>query len=197
MIENNHLEDIEQLLQPACAFHASEQVKKQVLERAQKSVAHSRNRRIFTWIAAACVAGFIFIYLKPPKMTTSSVSPLQSVAKNDNAPSVASTPRMVETKELARKDKEISRKASIDKGEKNTLSKVENATNEDESNILPMSTSSTDNLFRMSTDENQPAGYEAEECRKMARALEEEYTRYTLQQLDQEYEQQSRITINL
>lgn len=197
MIENNHLEDIEQLLQPACEFHASEQVKEQVLERVQKSVSHSRNRRIFTWIAAACVAGIIFIHLMPPKTTSPSVSPTQSVAKNDKALTVTPTPRMEEPKEIVRKNKEIVRKAVIDKGEKHSISEVDNDTDENELNILPMSTSSTDNLFSMSTDEDHPDGCKTEECRKMVRALEDEYTRYTLQQFDQEYEQQSRIIINL
>lgn len=60
-------EDIEQLLQPQCDFHASSQTKQQVIEKARKSLVSHRTLRIFPWICAACVAGIIAIILQPPK----------------------------------------------------------------------------------------------------------------------------------
>ena len=72
-INNNHeFEDIEQLLQPQCDFHASSQTKKEVMEKARKSMAAYRSLRIIPWICAACVAGIIAIILQPPKDATSS-----------------------------------------------------------------------------------------------------------------------------
>lgn len=72
-INNNHeFEDIEQLLQPQCDFHASSQTKKEVMEKARKSMTIYRSLRIFPWICAACVAGIIAIILQPPKDTTSA-----------------------------------------------------------------------------------------------------------------------------
>ena len=65
-------EDIEQLLQPQCDFHASSQTKQQVIEKARKSLVSHRTLRIFPWICAACVAGIIAIILQPPKDTTSA-----------------------------------------------------------------------------------------------------------------------------
>lgn len=65
-------EDIEQLLQPQCDFHASSQTKQQVMEKARKSLVSHRTLRIFPWICAACVAGIIAIILQPPKDTTSA-----------------------------------------------------------------------------------------------------------------------------
>lgn len=65
-------EDIEQLLQPQCDFHASSQTKKEVMEKARKSMTIYRSLRIFPWICAACVAGIIAIILQPPKDTTSA-----------------------------------------------------------------------------------------------------------------------------
>lgn len=63
-------EDIEQLLQPQCDFHASSQTKKEVMEKARKSMTIYRSLRIFPWICAACVAGIIAIVLQPPKDAT-------------------------------------------------------------------------------------------------------------------------------
>ncbi|WP_337750209.1 hypothetical protein [Segatella sp.] len=65
-------EDIEQLLQPQCDFHASSQTKQQVIEKARKSLVSHRTLRILPWICAACVAGIIAIILQPPKDTTSA-----------------------------------------------------------------------------------------------------------------------------
>ena len=74
-INNNHeFEDIEQLLQPQCDFHASSQTKKEVMEKARKSMTIYRSLRIFPWICAACVAGIIAIVLQPPKDATSASS---------------------------------------------------------------------------------------------------------------------------
>lgn len=52
-------EDIEQLLQPQCDFHASSQTKQQVIEKARKSLVSHRTLRIFhgfaqhAWLASS------------------------------------------------------------------------------------------------------------------------------------------------
>ena len=65
-------QDIEQLLQPQCDFHASSQTKQQVIEKARQRLVSHRTLRIFPWICAACVAGILAIILQPPKDTTSA-----------------------------------------------------------------------------------------------------------------------------
>ena len=63
----NDFEDIEQLLEPQCEFKASETLKQEVMEKAHREVSPRRIVRMWPWLAAACVAGFIIMFLMPPK----------------------------------------------------------------------------------------------------------------------------------
>ena len=63
----NDFEDIEQLLKPQCEFKASETLKQEVMEKAREEIQPQRTIRLLPWLAAACVIGFIVMYLMPPK----------------------------------------------------------------------------------------------------------------------------------
>ena len=66
----NEFEDIEQLLKPQCEFKASDTLKQEVLEKAREEVRPHRIVKMWPWLAAACVAGFIIMLLMPPRTTT-------------------------------------------------------------------------------------------------------------------------------
>ena len=63
----NEFEDIEQLLKPQCEFKASETLKQEVMEKAHEEIRPRRTIKLRPWLAAACVIGFIVMYLMPPK----------------------------------------------------------------------------------------------------------------------------------
>ena len=63
----NEFEDIEQLLKPQCEFKASDTLKQEVLEKAREEVRPLRIVKMWPWLAAACVVGFIVMVLMPPK----------------------------------------------------------------------------------------------------------------------------------
>ena len=64
---NEGFEDIEQMLKPQCEFKVSDTLKEEVLEKAREEVAPHRSVKIWHWVAAACVLGFVFLHLMPPK----------------------------------------------------------------------------------------------------------------------------------
>ena len=66
----NEFEDIEQLLKPQCEFKASETLKQEVMEKAREEVRPRRTVKLWPWLAAACVIGFIVMLLMPPKSAT-------------------------------------------------------------------------------------------------------------------------------
>ena len=66
------LQDIEQMLAPKCEFHASESLKTEVLDKARQSAKPRRTVRLWPWVAAACVAGVIALFLLPPEATDSN-----------------------------------------------------------------------------------------------------------------------------
>lgn len=66
----NEFEDIEQLLKPQCEFKASDTLKQEVLEKAREEIHPRRIFKMWPWLAAACVAGFIIMLLMPPRTTT-------------------------------------------------------------------------------------------------------------------------------
>ena len=66
----NEFEDIEQLLKPQCEFKASDTLKQEVLEKAREEVRPHRIVKMWPWLAAACVVGFIIMVLMPPKAAT-------------------------------------------------------------------------------------------------------------------------------
>lgn len=63
----NDFEDIEQLLKPQCEFKASNTLKQEVMEKARQELKPRRIVRMWPWLAAACVVGFVVMFLMPPK----------------------------------------------------------------------------------------------------------------------------------
>ena len=84
MKEFNDMEDLEQLLKPQCEFHASDTLKDEVIAKA-KAEARPRKVRLLPWLAAACVAGFLTLYLMPPEKIEENTP---AVAKVENPVSV-------------------------------------------------------------------------------------------------------------
>lgn len=79
MKEFNDIEDLEQLLKPQCEFHASDTLKDEVIAKA-KAEARPRKVRLLPWLAAACVAGIIGLFLMPPEQSEENVrSKVESV----------------------------------------------------------------------------------------------------------------------
>ena len=68
MKEFNDIEDLEQLLKPQCEFHASDKLKDEVIAKAKAEV-RPRKVRLLPWLAAACVAGIIGLFLMPPEQS--------------------------------------------------------------------------------------------------------------------------------
>ena len=68
MKEFNDMEDLEQMLKPQCEFHASDKLKDEVIAKAKAEV-RPRKVRLLPWLAAACVAGIIGLFLMPPKQS--------------------------------------------------------------------------------------------------------------------------------
>jgi hypothetical protein len=64
---NNSFDDVEQMLKPLCEFKASNTLKQNVMEKARQEIHPTRIIRMWPWLAAACVIGFLIIFLKPPK----------------------------------------------------------------------------------------------------------------------------------
>ena len=88
----NEFEDIEQLLKPQCEFKASETLKQEVMQKARKEASRRRTVRLWPWLAAACVVGFMMMMLMPPKSATDGELP---VAKVETAK--APEPKQTET----------------------------------------------------------------------------------------------------
>ena len=63
----NDFEYIEQLLKPQCEFKASDTLKQKVMEEARQEVKPRRIVRMWPWLAAACVIGFVMMILMPPR----------------------------------------------------------------------------------------------------------------------------------
>ena len=92
----NDFEDIEQLLKPQSEFKASDTLKQKVLEKARQEVKPRRIVRMWPWLAAACVVGFMVLFLMPPKTTTEEI-PL--VAERVETPKAADTKQTISTPE--------------------------------------------------------------------------------------------------
>ena len=88
----NEFEDIEQLLKPQCEFKASETLKQEVMQKAREEVSPRRTVRLWPWLAAACVVGFMMMLFMPPKSATDGEQP---VAKIETAK--APEPKQAET----------------------------------------------------------------------------------------------------
>ena len=72
MKEFNDIEDLEQLLKPQCEFHASDTLKDEVIAKAKAEV-RPRKVRLLPWLAAACVAAIIGLFLMPPEQSEENV----------------------------------------------------------------------------------------------------------------------------
>ena len=75
----NEFEDIEQLLKPQCEFKASETLKQEVMQKAREGIHPRRIVKLWPWLAAACVVGFMFLLLMPPKSATDGEQPVAKV----------------------------------------------------------------------------------------------------------------------
>ena len=95
----NDFEDIEQLLKPQCEFKASNTLKQEVMEKARQELKPRRIVRMWPWLAAACVVGFVVMFLMPPK-PASEEKPL--VAK-------VVTPKAAETKQAESTPKDLAK----------------------------------------------------------------------------------------
>ena len=85
MKEFNNIEDLEQLLKPQCEFHASDKLKDEVIAKAKAEV-RPRKVRLLPWLAAACVAGIIGLFLMPPKQSEEKVrAKVESVKLKDKS----------------------------------------------------------------------------------------------------------------
>lgn len=165
-------EDIEQLLQPQCDFHASSQTKQQIIEKARKSLVSHRTLRIFPWICAACVAGIIAIILQPPKDTTSASGNATMAVRKATQPMQKA---MTQEKSLTAEKENTAEKAITEESrtyeKKKTFAKL-NApkreakpkaefgddmpdTEEKGPVLFPMSTLPEEHLFKMQTAEVQ------------------------------------------
>ena len=89
----NEFEDIEQLLKPQCEFKASETLKQEVMQKAREEIRPRRTIKLWPWLAAACVVGFVFLLLMPPKSATDGEQPVAKVE----------TPKAPETKQAETK----------------------------------------------------------------------------------------------
>lgn len=106
-------EDIEQLLKPQCEFKASDTLKQKVMEEARQEVKPRRIVRAWSWLAAACVVGFMVIFLTPPKTTTEEI-PLVAAKVETTKPveepkQVVSTPEPVSVKVETPKRQKVKR----------------------------------------------------------------------------------------
>ena len=93
MKEFNDMENLEQLLKPQCEFHASDKLKDEVIAKAKAEV-RPRKVRLLPWLAAACVAGIIGLFLMPPEQSEEKImSKVENVSpKTESVRSVETTP---------------------------------------------------------------------------------------------------------
>lgn len=90
----NEFEDIEQLLKPQCEFKASDTLKQEVLEKAREEVRPHRIVKMWPWLAAACVVGFIIMVLMPPKTAVDNPAEGKQLVAKAEMPK-AGTPEVV------------------------------------------------------------------------------------------------------
>ena len=91
MKEFNDIEDLEQLLKPQCEFHASDKLKDEVIAKAKTEI-RPRKVRLLPWLAAACVAGIIGLFLMPPEQSEEKI-----MSKVENVSPKTESVRPVET----------------------------------------------------------------------------------------------------
>jgi len=90
---NNSFDDVEQMLKPLCEFKASNTLKQNVMEKARQEIHPTRIIRMWPWLVAACVIGFLIIFLKPPKTAR------EQAPKEEQIVAKAETTKAVEGKQ--------------------------------------------------------------------------------------------------
>ncbi len=80
---NEGLEDIEQMLKPQCEFNTSETLKEDVLALAREEMKSRHSRKVWAWVAAACVAGVAMVMFTPPETQTHDAA-LQAHIEREN-----------------------------------------------------------------------------------------------------------------
>ena len=116
----NEFEDIEQLLKPQCEFKASETLKQEVMEKAREEVCPHRTIKLWPWLAAACVVGFMIMFLMPPKSTKEEkplVAEKVEMPKAVEEKQVESTPEPVNIKVETPKRPKVKRPRKVVKEE--------------------------------------------------------------------------------
>lgn len=82
-------EELERMLSPQCEFHASEELKDKVMNEA-RVVSRPRRLRLIPWLAAACVAGILVIFLTPPKDSGTATSENVTAAATERSTAATS-----------------------------------------------------------------------------------------------------------
>ncbi len=104
-MEDNFLntEELERMLGPQCEFHASEELKDKVMNEA-RAVSRPRRLRLIPWLAAACVAGILVIFLTPPKDSGTATSGNVTAAASGNVAATTSESSTTATSESTATD---------------------------------------------------------------------------------------------
>lgn len=82
-------EELERMLGPQCEFHASEGLKDKVMNEA-RAVSRPRRLRLIPWLAVACVAGILVIFLTPPKDSGTTASGNATAATTESSTTATS-----------------------------------------------------------------------------------------------------------
>lgn len=104
-MEDNFLntEELERMLSPQCEFHASEELKPKVMKEARRLTVRHR-LRLVPWLAAACVAGILVIFLTPPKNSPAAASKNVTATASGNVTSATTESRTTATSESTATD---------------------------------------------------------------------------------------------
>lgn len=104
-MEDNFLntEELERMLGPQCEFHASEELKDKVMNEA-RAVSRPRRLRLIPWLAAACVAGILVIFLTPPKDSGTATSGNVTATTSGNVTATTSESSTAATSESTAAD---------------------------------------------------------------------------------------------
>ena len=99
-MEDNFLntEELERMLSPQCEFHASEELKDKVMNEA-RAMSRPRRLRLIPWLAAACVAGILVIFLTPAKDSGTATSGNVTAATTESSTAATSGNVTAETSE--------------------------------------------------------------------------------------------------
>jgi len=91
-------EELERMLGPQCEFHASEVLKDKVMNEA-RTVSRPRRLRLIPWLAVACVAGILVIFLTPPKDSGTTASGNATAATTESSTTATSESSTTATSE--------------------------------------------------------------------------------------------------